>query len=167
MEFDELITQFKAIQLKTVNKTQELILKNLFNEVKINEFCMTLLQEWCKKNKKIDKIVEKQFEDDDFQTFKESVEIAFKIFEIKNDEPKQKEINPIIRPENSNKKKHKIEFIEEEEAGTGDPEKVQTCEKKRKKIGNKFYYMYEGSNKVYDKNNKLLGELIDGKILEN
>ena len=84
MEFDELITQFKAIQLKTVNQTQELILKNLFNEVKINEFCMTLLQEWCKKNKKIDKIVEKQFEDDDFQTFKESVEIAFKIFEIKN-----------------------------------------------------------------------------------
>jgi hypothetical protein len=124
MEFEELVNELKKIQLESINQTQELIVKNLFNEIQLNNFCEKLLTRWTTINTKMDTFISNNFVDEDFQDFKNSVIEAFKVFKIEQNKPD-------------------IKFIDEPGSLTKEPEL------RKKKINNKFYYV-DTKNNVYE-----------------
>ena len=165
MEFEELVNELKKIQLESINQTQELIVKNLFNEIQLNNFCEKLLTRWTTINTKMDTFISNNFVDEDFQDFKDSVIEAFKVFKIL-EKPK-----PRI-----------IEFIEETtEKSIEENDKSELpdpgVELKKKKIYNKFYYV-DTKNNVYEhkktKTNigtdiqyKKIGKLVNKELIYN
>ncbi len=153
MEFEELVilsqaqvNELKKIQLESINQTQELIVKNLFNEIQLNNFCEKLLTRWTTINTKMDTFISNNFVDEDFQDFKDSVIEAFKVFKIL-EKPKPRIIEFI---EETTEKSIEVKNEEKNELPSFEPGLPDPgVELKKKKIYNKFYYV-DTKNNVYE-----------------
>jgi len=173
MEFEELVNELKKIQLESINQTQELIVKNLFNEIQLNNFCEKLLTRWTTINTKMDTFISNNFVDEDFQDFKDSVIEAFKVFKIL-EKPKPRIIEFIEETtEKSIEVKNEKSIEENDKSELPDP----GVELKKKKIYNKFYYV-DTKNNVYEhkktKTNigtdiqyKKIGKLVNKELIYN